>query len=158
VNCDAALAALTSSGCLARQRNTFGGGADLLFGFNLGQLMGYVPSNAQPQNWKVPVVVPTSITNNLQILGSVGAAGRQAGLCVTDLGTGQDLCGSEWMGGLSVGGQLRFMAATNWDIAAKYHHDFFNHTFTPTQSIPLFTNAVTAKGQDRFTVGMDFHL
>jgi hypothetical protein len=158
ISCDAALAALTTTGCLARSRNTFGGGADFLFGFTAGQVIGAVPANAQPQNWRLPITVPTSVMNNLQLLGSVGAYGRQAGLCVADLGTGQDLCGSEWMGGLSVGGQLRFMAAKDWDVAVRYHHDFIRHTFTPTQSIPLFTNSVAAKDQDRFTVGMNFHL
>lgn len=157
LNCDAFTSLVSSSGCVARMRNSFRAGGDVLVGFNLGQIMTYIPANAQPQNWKVPVVVPTSVVNNIQLLASIGAVGRQAGLCVTDLGTGQDLCGSEWMGGLSAGGQVRFKPATNWDVAVKYHHDFFNHTFTPQQSILLLSNSVTVKGEDRVTVGMNYY-
>lgn len=144
--------------CAGRMRNTWDAGADLLFGVTLGQIIAATPSNAQPQNWRIPVVVPTSIMNNLQLLGSVGAYGRQAGLCANDVVTGLEACGSEWLGGLSVGGQIRFMASTQWDVAVKYHHDFINHTFTPAPAVPLFTNSVTARDQDRLTVGMDFHL
>jgi len=144
--------------CTAKARNSLSAGADILVGFTLGQMIAVTPSSAQPQNWKVPVTVPSSIMNNLQLLGSVGAAGKQASLCAMDLVTAQELCGSEWMGGLSVGGQIRFLAAAQWDVAVKYHHNFYNHTFTPTQSIPVFSNSVTAKGEDTFKVGFNYHL
>jgi len=144
--------------CTAQSRNTFAFGEDLLVGFTLGQMIAGVPGNVQPQNWKAPVTVPASIMNNLVILGSVGGAQRTVGLCAMDIGTSDWLCGSQWMGGLSAGGQVRFLAAGQWDVAIKYHHNFYNHTFTPAQSIPVFSNAVTAKGEDVFKVGLNYHL
>ena len=154
LNCSAATGGL----CLARSRNSWGFGEDFLIGFTVGQAIAVTPSNAQPQNWKLPITVPTSIMNNLMILASVGGAQRTVGLCALDAGTLQQLCGSEWMGGLAVGGQIRFMAATQWDVAAKYHHNLYNHSFTPLQSIPLFTNTINAKGDDVFKLGFNYHL
>jgi len=144
--------------CTAKARNTFSFGEDLLFGFTLSQMFSAVPGSVQPQNWKVPITVPSSVMNNLMILGSIGGAQRTVGLCALDVGTNEFLCGDQWMGGLSAGGQVRFMASGQFDVAVKYHHNFYNHTFTPTQSIPIFSNAVTAKGEDVFKAGLNYHL
>jgi len=144
--------------CTSKSRNSFAFGEDLLVGFTLGQMITASPTSVQPQNWKIPITVPSSIMNNLMILGSVGGAQRTVSLCALDAGTMDWLCGNQWMGGLSVGGQLRFMAAGQWDVGIKYHHNFYNHTFTPEQSVPLFTNSVGVKGEDVFKAGINYHL
>jgi hypothetical protein len=150
--------------CAASSRNSFSFGEDLLLGFTIGQLISASPSNIQPQNWKFPITVPSSVVNNFQLLGSFGGAQRSAGLCASQVDAagaviaGTNLCGSEWMGGLSAGAQARFVVAGQWDVAVKYHHNFYNHSFTPTDSIGVFAGTVAAKSEDTFKVGFNYHL
>ncbi|HEX8838258.1 MAG TPA: hypothetical protein VF748_15050 [Candidatus Acidoferrum sp.] len=146
--------------CSGRMRNSLDAGGDALFGIGLGQLIGYNPASVQPQNWPVPINVPASIGNNLLLLGSVGAYGRSAGLCANTIdvtGATNEQCGSEWMGGLSAGAQLRFRPAAQWEVAIKYHHDFITHTFIAQDSISLFSNAIQVKGQDRIGGALNFY-
>lgn len=151
LNCD------STGVCPMRSRNSFSLGEDLLIGITIGQVISASPGNIQPQNWKFPIAVPTSIMNNFMLLASVGGAQRTAGLCALDI-TGAEQCGSEWMGGLSAGLQARYMVAGQWDVAVKYHHNFYNHTFTPASSVPVLENTVQTKGEDVFKVGFNYHL
>jgi hypothetical protein len=151
--------------CATSVRNSFSFGEDLLLGITIGQLISASPSNIQPQNWKFPINVPSSVVNNFQLLGSFGGAQRSVSLCAAQsdpvtgaVAPGTNVCGNQWMGGLAAGLQARFVVAGQWDVAAKWHHNFYNHSFTPEQSVPLFANTVAAKSEDTFKVGFNYHL
>jgi len=143
--------------CLGQQKNSWAFGEDFLFGINLGQVIPGVPTSARPRNWRFPITVSSSAFNNILLLASVGGAQREVSLCALDLITNQNLCGSQWLSGLAVGGQFRVMISDQTSLAAIYHHNFYSSSFTPAPVIPIFTNTVRATGEDTFKVGIFYN-
>jgi len=46
--------------CLGSSKNSWFFAEKALFGITLSQILGYVPGNAQPANWPVPITVPAT--------------------------------------------------------------------------------------------------
>jgi len=143
--------------CMAQTKNSWFFAEKALLGVTLAQITGYIPGSASPVNWPVPITVPASFMSNLMLLGVVGAAQRNVDMCVMDLGTATNLCGSQWKNGLLVGAQARFAISQNTSVKVEYDYVLFNQTFTPQQSVPLFSNAVAAKDQQRTMVGLVYN-
>ncbi len=143
--------------CLAETKNSWFFAEKLLAGITLSQIFGYVPGSAQPANWPVPITVPAGFHQNMMLLGVVGAAQRNVDLCAMDLGTGSNLCGSQWKNGLLVGGQARFAVSPNVSVRVEYDYIMFNQTFTPAQSVRLFENTVAAKDEQRVMAGFNLN-
>ncbi len=144
--------------CLGATKNSWFFAEKALAGITLSQIAGYIPGSAQPSNWPVPITVPASFTSNMMLLGAVGAAQRNVDLCAMDLGTGTSLCGNQWKNGLLTGAQARFAVSPNVSVRVEYDYIFFNQTFTPAQSVPLFANTTEAKHQQRLMAGVGISL
>lgn len=143
--------------CLGYAKNSWFFAEKVLAGITLSQIAGYIPGGGTPANWPVPITVPTSFAANMMLLGVIGAAQRNVDLCVPDLVTLQQLCGSQWKNGLLVGAQMRWQISQNVHARAEYDFVTFNQTFTPTQSIPIFADTIAAKNEQRVMVGLGYN-
>lgn len=144
--------------CLGESKNSWFFAEKALVGITLSQLFGYIPGSAQPANWPVPITVPASFNGNMMLLGVVGAAQRNVDLCAMDIGTGSNLCGSQWKNGFLTGAQARFAVSPNVAVRVEYDYIWFNQTFTPTQSVPLFASTIAAKDEQRLMAGFSVSL
>ncbi len=125
--------------CLGATKNSWFFAEKALAGITADKVSGYIPQN-------------------MMLLGVVGAAQRNVDLCAMDLGTGSNLCGNQWKNGLLTGAQARFAVSPNVSVRVEYDYIFFNQTFTPTQSVPLFANTVAAKNEQRLMAGFNINL
>lgn len=125
-------------------------------GVNAGTVGGYIPSNAQPQNWAVPITVPASVWNNLIFAARGGFAQRNVTLCAVDA-TFTDHCGGKFINGPLAGGKIKAMISANTEVFATYDHVFWNSSFTPAGASPLFANTTAARGEDLFRAGFGYH-
>jgi hypothetical protein len=144
--------------CLGSAKNSWFFAEKALAGITLSQILGYVPGSAQPANWPVPITVPASFNQNMMLLGVIGAAQRNVDLCALDVNTGASLCGSQWKNGLLSGVQARFAVSPNVAVRVEYDYVWFNQTFTPRQSVPLFANTTAAKDEQRLMAGFNISL
>ena len=126
-------------------------------GIGASTIAGYVPSNAQPQNWPVPIMVPTAVVNNLIFAARGGFAQRNVDLCASVDLAGDTACASKIINGPLVGMKVKAMISTNTEVFATYDHVFWNSSFTPAQASPVFANTISAKDEELFRVGFGYH-
>jgi hypothetical protein len=117
---------------------------------------GYIPSNAQPQNWPVPITVPGSVWNNLVFAARGGFAQRNVDLCAVDAAFVSQ-CASKFINGPLAGAKVKAMISANTEVFVTYDHIFWNSSFTPAGATPLFANTTAAKDEDLFRVGFGYH-
>ena len=131
-------------------------------GLNLAALGGYIPGPAQPSNWPVPIVVPASVWGNLVVAARGGLAQRSVTLCAVDGtlnpdGSLHQDCGSKFITGPLVGGKIKAMISANTEVFLTYDHVFWNSSFTPAATAPIFAATIAAKDEDLFRAGLGYH-
>jgi opacity protein-like surface antigen len=144
--------------CMGTSKNSWFFAEKGLWGFSLGTIAGYVPANAQPSNWPIPITVPASFAANLRILAEAGVAQRNQDICALDLGTLNQACGSRWMNGLLLGGQLQWAVSQSVTAKAEYNWINFNQSFTPQNALSIFPTAFQSKQEQRFMLGFNYNL
>jgi hypothetical protein len=127
-------------------------------GVNMTTIGGYIPSNAQPQNWPVPITVPSSVWSNLIVAARGGLAQRNVDLCATVDLAGDQQCASKFINGPLAGAKVKAMISANTEVFATYDHIWWNSSFTPARATPIFANTIAAKEEDLFRVGFGYHL
>lgn len=144
--------------CMGTSKNSWFFAEKALWGVSLASITGYIPATAQPQNWPIPITVPASMAANLRLLAEVGMAQRNQDICALDLGTLNSACGSRWMNGLLIGGQLQAAISQNVTLKAEYNWINFNQSFTPQNAASVFPSTFQAKDEQRFMLGLNYNL
>ena len=158
--------------CVASRKNGFLFEEGLEFGISMTQLAGYIPTSGQPQNWPIPITVPTSIFSNMVLAGRGGYAERINDLCVfgniTDpvTDTGTTSCGTKVIAAPFAGVKLKFAASTNWQIKAGWDHIFWGNAYefdTPFIAAVINPTLIASQSivkitkEDVFKIGADYH-
>lgn len=147
---------MTAGTTLGSRKNGFFLAEVAEIGVSASTVGGYIPTNAQPQNWPVPITVPGSVWNNLIFAARGGFAQRNVDLCATE-STGGSACASKVINGPLVGFKTKAMISANTEVFLTYDHVFWNSSFTPAAATPLFANTTAAKDEDLFRVGFGYH-
>jgi hypothetical protein len=132
----------------------------LEIGIGASTIAGYVPSNAQPQNWPVPITVPGSVWNNLIFAARGGLAQRNVDLCgngMDALGNLTTQCASKFINGPLAGAKIKAMLSANTEAFVTADYVWWNSSFTPASATPLFANTVSAKNEILFRAGFGYH-
>lgn len=125
-------------------------------GISASTVGGYIPSNAQPQNWAVPITVPASVWSNLIFAARGGFAQRNVTLCASDATlTGE--CASKFINGPLFGAKVKAMLSGNTEIFATVDEILWNSSFTPSSATPVFANTTAAKRETLFRLGFGYH-
>jgi hypothetical protein len=159
--------------CVAARKNGFLFEEGLEAGISMTTLGGFIPTSGQPQNWPVPITVPTSIWSNMVLAARGGYAERTLDLCAfaTDGGnpapgvfTGTTNCGSSFIAAPFAGVKLKFAASQNWQLKMGWDHVFWgnNYEFDTPAFLSLIGpatgfNSVKITKEDIFKVGADYH-
>ena len=134
------------------------------FGLSLASITGYVPSAGQPQNWIIPISVPSSVTSNLIFALRGGVAERDISLCGAIDNAGGTACDNKFIVAPYAGIKLKTMLSQNVEAFVTSDYIFWgnpNSSFTPTSSnglVPTFTaNSVSIGNEFVTRVGGAYH-
>lgn len=151
--------------CMAARKNGFLLQEGFGVGFSMTTLGGYLPGQANPSNWLVPITVPASVWANWIIMPEGGYAERNLDLCavnglVDPNGNVLTSCGSKFIAAPYAGIKNKFMISAQSELALRYSHVFWGnqYSFTPQAAVPLFANSVTIKGEDIFKAMFVYHM
>lgn len=108
---------------------------------------------------KLWIGLPSVIWSGLTVSVGPQLVQRSVSLSVLDVGTRQYLNGTQWLMGPAAAGMIEYaMPAARSHIGVEYMHAFYNRSFTPLQSVPVFTNTTKVSGEDRVVLRWRYDL